>query len=391
MILTDEQEQLIPKLKKWYYGYNENRPYFSLSGAAGTGKTTVIRYFIEDIGLTLNNVICAAYVGKAVTLLASHGLPAKTIHSLIYKLTFVPELDEDGLKTGKLKMIFALKEQLDCDYKLIVIDEASMVNDELRNDILSFHIPVIFIGDMNQLPPIFGQSSVMIHPDFVLTKIMRQSEGDPIIKLSQDVLHGIPFRIGEYGKSRVISEIEFGYNLLNDYDVILCAKNKTRGMINDFIRCNLLELTNRAPIIGDKIICRQNNWEVSLGDGFFLTNGTSGIIDDIDKSTINAKSCKFDFIPDFTGKSVLNLSMDYRYIQLPIEEQKLYGLSKYNKFEYGYALTTHLSQGSQYPRVLFIDESFYDIDTTKKLRYTAITRAMESITIVTNGRKHNWE
>ncbi len=161
--LTDEQQSLIPKLKNWYNNFHTSgKKWFSLSGAAGTGKTTVIRYFIEDMGFKLTDIICAAYVGKAVTVLAAHGLPARTIHSLIYNMVWKNVydghgdivLDQNGMP--KLGRAFELKERLDWEYKLIVIDEASMVNDDLRDDILSFGVPVIFIGDMHQLPPIFG-------------------------------------------------------------------------------------------------------------------------------------------------------------------------------------------------------------------------------------------
>ena len=394
--LTEEQERLIPLLKKWYLDfYNTGeKKYFSLSGAAGTGKTTVIRYFIEDMGISLHDIICAAYVGKAVTVLATHGLPAKTIHALIYDVSWKNARDETGevirnrMGVAKLTRVFTRKKKLEWPYKLIIIDEASMVNDDLRDDILSFGIPVIFIGDMNQLPPIFGKSSVMIKPDFILTKIMRQAEGDPIIKLSQDVLHGRPLIPGEYGKSRVVTSLPRDEHFLFDYDIILTTNNNMREMINNFIRFNILHFKSTRPEIGDRIICRQNNWEVDLGEkGFYLTNGSAGSIMDLDPQSISDNSCNFEFLSDVTGQTKI-MDMDYKYIQLPYTDRRFYGMSKFNKFEYGYAITTHLSQGSQYPKVLFIDEKFGSLDDRKKMRYTAITRAMESITILTAGSKY---
>lgn len=395
IVLNNDQANLLPRLEYWFRHYGEIgvKPFFSLSGAAGTGKTTVIRYFIEKMNINLDEIICAAYVGKAVTVLSSHGLPAKTIHSLIYQMIMIPEMDDNGdpilSKTGKvsMKMVFELKTELEYPYKLIVIDEASMVNDALRDDILSFGIPVIFIGDMNQLPPIFGQSTVMLKPDYVLTQIMRQAEDNPIIYLSQNILHGRSFIPGTYGESKILTSIDMDWNLLKDYDIILTAKNATRELFNNFIRFKLLKAESTSPLLGEKIICRQNNWKVSLGAGFFLTNGTAGTIERIYPETITKLRCDIDFKPDFTGMTVHELPIDYKYIRLPIDERKLYGLSNLNKFEYGYAITTHLSQGSQYPRVLFIDEFFHDAEDTKKMRYTAITRAIDNITIVTRGKR----
>ena len=159
---------------------------------------------------------------------------------MIYDVSWKNARDEEGevirnrLGVAKLTRVFSRKKKLEWPYRLIVIDEASMVNDDLRDDILSFNVPVIFIGDMNQLPPIFGKSSVMLKPDFVLTKIMRQAEGDPIIKLSQDVLHGRPLIPGEYGKSRVVTSLPRDEHFLFDYDIILTTNNNMREMINNF-------------------------------------------------------------------------------------------------------------------------------------------------------------
>ena len=80
--LTGEQKTLVTKLKRWYK--EQAKQIYIYSGRAGTGKTTVVKYFIEEMGLELRDVVCCALSGKAVTVLASHGLQAKTIHSLIY-------------------------------------------------------------------------------------------------------------------------------------------------------------------------------------------------------------------------------------------------------------------------------------------------------------------
>ncbi len=387
---TPNQRQLMEKLKYWYH--NKTKPYFSYSGAAGTGKSTIIKAFIEEIGLPIHKVAAAAYVGKAVLVLLRHGLNASTIHSLIYRAVYeaIPEEelepDENGHIKKRGRMRFVLREELKENIKLIVIDEASMVNDKLRDDILSFGIPVVFIGDNNQLPPIFGKSSVMEYPDHILYEIMRQEENSPVVYLSQCVLNDIPLQFGTYGKSKIINSIDINKNILTDYDIIICGKNKTREKINNDIRHNVLGIISNDPIIGDKIINRQNDWEYCVND-IYLTNGTIGFITDIDYSTLCKNYITLDFRPDFMLDEFQDLRLDYKYFNTDISKRNGYGISKYNKFEYGYCITAHLSQGSEYDRVLFIDQPFYDKETTKKLRYTAITRARDSITIV----KNSWE
>lgn len=385
--LTGEQKTLVAKLKRWYK--EQAKQIYIYSGRAGTGKTTVVKYFIEEMGLELRDVVCCALSGKAVTVLASHGLQAKTIHSLIYYPMLVDVYDEDNNRVfkdngePKKKLSFVKKEHLDYDYKLIVVDEVSMVNDDLMYDILSFGVPVIGMGDHNQLPPIFGVSSFMMHPDYFLTKIMRQAEESPIIYLANRVLDFKPIVEGRYGTSNVVRSVELGDNLLTDYDIALCARNITRDVFNNGVRFNLLGRRNNEPAYNDRLICRQNDWSRCL-DGMYLTNGTTGTIVDINEEHSNSKRLVIDFAPDYAPQSAFqDIEMDRKFITSTYADRKGYGLTPYIKFEYAYMITTHLSQGSQYPSVLFVDEPFNgDRETRQKLRYTAITRAMDRIDIV---------
>ena len=145
--LTSEQQELVSRLCEWYR--NSDQQTFSYTGAAGTGKTTVIRAFIEE--LHIKKYVACAFVGKAVTVLSRQGLPASTIHSLIYNVGWIPVKDEDGnpvLKedgTPKMKVEFALKSHINGHPQLIIVDEATMVNDDLAEDILSFGIKTVFI------------------------------------------------------------------------------------------------------------------------------------------------------------------------------------------------------------------------------------------------------
>ena len=385
--LTSEQVQLGVELKKWWK--NRVNQIYVYSGKAGTGKTTVVRYFLEEIGLTNDDIVCCALSGKAVTVLSAHGLPAKTIHSLIYTPMMVDVLNEDGtpmMKPNgevKKKLQFVKKHYLDKAYKLIVVDELSMVNDELMADLMSFDVPIIGMGDLNQLPPIFGISSYMLKPNFFLTKIMRQSEGNPIVYLANNVLERKPFVEGHYGKSEVRRSIPLDERLWLDYDIALCAKNSTRDLFNNGIRKEILGIQTNEPVPGDRLICRQNDWSRSI-QGMYLTNGTAGSIYDIDEERTTKNKLILDFVPDFNmEEAFLNVEVDHKYMTSNYLERKEAGLTQYVKFEYAYMITTHLSQGSQYPSVLYLDEQFsWDRETQAKLRYTAITRAMDRISIV---------
>ena len=380
------QTELIRRIKSWWKTLE--KPMFVFSGGPGTGKTTTLKYVIEDLGISLDDVIGIAYSGKAVNVIAGNGLPAETIHAFAYIPQLVKLKDEMGEyivnSSGdyKYSLEFVLKERIDDNIKLIIIDELSMVPDWMVNDILSFGIPVIGVGDKDQLPPVFGTCSYILRPDYELTEIMRQEKDNPIIQFCQTVNHYGNLKYGTYGSSRILRSIDLGDNLIKDYDMIICCKNQTRDRINNLIRKDIYGRKD-YPEVGDKIICRQNVKDRTDGRRY-LTNGTIGWIDEILSPTYSSKKLCIDFVPDYDTNAIFpNVFMDTKYIQLGYEERQDFGMSKYVKFEYGNLITAHLSQGSQYDRVLYLDEPFGSRELRKKIKYTAISRAAKSIDIVT--------
>ena len=167
--------------------------------------------------------------------------------------------------------------------------------------------------------------------------------------------------------------------------MIICGRNSTRDFINDYIRRNLLNIKGKYPVIGDKVICKQNQWERCVND-IYLTNGTVGFINDIFDENTNSKRMTIDFVPDYDPNAIYyNVDIDLPFITSPYEIRKGIGLTRFAKYEYAYGITVHSSQGSQYNRLLFIDEPFGGgRELVRKLRYTAISRAVNQIDIV-NG------
>lgn len=388
-IPNEDQYELLARLHQWWT--KRYKQIFVYSGGPGTGKTTVIKEFLRYCNIGIDEVLAAAYSGKAVNVMCDQGLKAQTIHSTFYIPLWEKVVDEFGdpvLKNGRpeFRMEFVLRETLPSKAKLIIIDELSMVPDDIMEDILSFGLPVVGIGDINQLPPIFGACSYMLRPDFMLHKIMRQAEDDPIVQFCRDVLDYKPLRYGTYegprGTSRIMNSIEMDENLVQDYDMIICCRNKTRDDINNHIRRNICKRP-KYPVEQDKVICRQNVKDRSNG-GRFLTNGTIGWVDYILPGSMNKKKAMIDFVPDYDTKTTFpNLEIDLEYLLMSHEERKNVGMRRNIKFEYGNVITAHLSQGSQYDRLLFLaDEPFGDRSMIRSLKYTAISRAVKSIDIV---------
>ena len=195
--------------------------------------------------------------------------------------------------------------------KLIILDEGSMVNEDIAKDLLSFDIPIIVLGDLNQLPPVFGNPFFLTDPDVILTKIMRQNENNPIIYLSQQVLAGKELHVGDYGSSSIISKNSISKEHFTKADIVLTETNRMRWNINNYFREQLKKIKQLDyPHVNEKVICRKNNWSRSISYkkiDMYMTNGMTGFVDTIDKSTYDKKSMIMDFRPDFSEKIFRNV------------------------------------------------------------------------------------
>ena len=153
---------------------------------AGSGKSTLIKFIIAALDLTDEEVCYVAFTGKAATVLQKKGCPnATTAHKLLYKA----RQKADGT------FVFIPKTKFDLEqYKVIVVDEVSMLPIQMWNKMLEHKIHIIATGDPGQLPPIDKEADnhVLDHPHIFLDEIMRQAQDSEIIRLSMWVREGKP-------------------------------------------------------------------------------------------------------------------------------------------------------------------------------------------------------
>lgn len=156
--LTDEQKQAID-----YVANNiRSQQIISLGGFAGTGKSTCLKFLSEKF----KNFAVCAFTGKACNVLRKKGiLRAETIHSTIY----------DCKLDSKNRPIFDLKKKYSLGIDGFLVDEASMISEELFENLLYFGFPIIFIGDHGQLEPVGTKFNIMKKPDITLEKIHRNA------------------------------------------------------------------------------------------------------------------------------------------------------------------------------------------------------------------------
>lgn len=400
-ILTAEQAEAENKIEQWFN--HSARQTFALTGFAGTGKTSLLQHAVcERLGLVPD--VSAAFItptGKAATVLIKKGIAACTVHRLIYQsIAEEQEMLLNGKTVKVEKLTFKRRENIDKGIKLIVLDEASMVSDEMMFDILNFGVKVLLCGDDCQLPPVEGLNTYLKEPDFCLRSIVRQAGDNPIIYLSSLAREGKYIPYGNYGnKAFVINRRDFTderrKRLLTRAEQIICGLNRTRAKINDEMR--KIYGYSGLPKNGEKLICTVNNWEQYI-DGEMRFNLVNGIIGQaIDPFYDEANYMGFmQFKPDFLDEKCpealpfdagIFMTGAYRYrhgdyFERFDEDGNPKGVFTLNRFEYGYCISCHKAQGSEFESAIVFDESYAFKEDAHRWLYTAITRAKDRLIIV---------
>lgn len=400
---STKQDAALKAVDDWYKNHKTGKQTFYIAGFAGTGKTTLAMHFAQNIG---GGVKFASFTGKAAHVMASKGCAgACTIHRLIYKpkiaskvrlnelkdtldkLEAEPEIDFEAVARTKEeitkeqdnvgRMSFSLNHESDLRFaKLLILDECSMIDKQMGKDLESFKVPILVLGDPEQLPPIYGAGYFTEkQPDILLDEIHRQALGNPIITMSKFVREGNHLPVGEYGASRVIDQRLEGSEML-EYDIILTGLRKTKQACDNKCR-KLLAYTSVYPQQHDQIMCVKNNHQIGLLNGQIW-------------EMVN------DAVPTGGGLLSLHIRDPETGLEMAVTvNEKLFlgqPLSRWEheedieEFEYAYGITVHKAQGSQWNKVLLFDQknkfpNWSDRDRRRWL-YTGITRAAEALTVM---------
>jgi exodeoxyribonuclease-5 len=432
--LSEKQQRAIASIKDWFKMRTDSQQIFRLFGYAGTGKTTVLKYALKELGIENmehddddephGGVVTATFTGKAALVLRQKGTPARTIHSLIYSVIEATEEEikarqeeidkakeaalaltdhfesvtkqseiigmEEALK--KLKQPrFALNPQSDAAFAdLIVLDEVSMVGGDMAKDLMSFKRPILVLGDPGQLPPIHGEGAFTnCEPDVMLTEIHRQAEESAIIRLATAARNGQPIEYGTYDAH--VAKLPKGSltaaQMLRGGQVI-CGMNATRLQLNNEMRLASGFNGNAMPTgNGEKIICLKNMNDRGLINGMFITltdiepgdkeHYFSAYVLDEDGNPVSSSSGK-QRQRIYTGHFHDHAAFDK---DRPDRDWKV--KKSLVEATYGWAITCHKAQGSQWENVVVWDDGLgrTDLDRRRWL-YTAITRAERGLVLL---------
>jgi exodeoxyribonuclease-5 len=373
MQFSPHQDAALKAVGQWLKsrpGTGSSPQVFRLFGYAGTGKTTLAKHIARSAD---GKVMFAAFTGKAALVMRSKGcFGASTIHRLIYK---PPE-------TSVEKPRFELWDSGPATKAgLIVIDECSMVDEELGRDLLSFGVPVLVLGDPAQLPPVQGGGFfTAAEPDIMLHEVHRQAENDPIVRLSMEIRAGRRLVPGTYGLTRVVRRAELDPQWVLDADQILVGRNATRRAYNGRMR-QRRGLEDPMPVAGDKLVCLRNNRQKGLFNGGLWVvrkrkKRKSGVL--------TMRLAPEENVGDEDWEDV-KVSVRPECFTGGMETLDWLQRKGHDEFDYGYVLTVHKAQGSQWDNVVLFDESFVFPDSRDRWLYTGVTRAAKRLTLVVPG------
>lgn len=404
-VLTDDmlsagQLEASKRIRSWFVSGKPKQPIYRIGALAGAGKSTLIAYLISKYGFTQSECYVMAYTGQAVNRLRSDGILANTIHSAIMvpHEEFVRDRDTGKVITRRgvplTKVTFKPVKRLPSSVKLLIIDEASFLPEDLENILARYGIPILEFGDYFQLPPVTGRQVFTADTiDYFMEGVMRHNTSSEIFDLANRIRYRKNVDPTLYSREVLFAhqgptvEDTFGrYRaLIEDADVVITSTNKQRQIITDLYREKILKTRSPYPIAGERMICRHNNRNLML-DQYMLTNGTQGVCrEPVGKSLVDKSAGLFymDFEPDVvagTGLYHANMPCDIEFLHKPFGANDLVSFKRPGeKMEYAHAITAHLGQGAQWNTVIFMDSNFPDQEYLARLRYTAVTRAIKRL------------
>lgn len=412
MELSEQQKNAGKEIVSWYIRTKDSKVKsdFKLDGCAGTGKTFLlsnIRKIFAEHNVSLDSIAFCSFTGKASYVLMSkleqYGeVNANDYCGTIHRMIYVPVLSFDQIT--KKSVIVKWKKVEPCnfgEYNLIVVDEGSMVGRELWSDLKSYNRPILVVGDNNQLPPVDCSNekrfNTLENPNFILTELHRHALDNPIIALSQYILKNsrLPdsmisenvFKLNwkDPKCKRLYNNIEFGEDM-----IVLCGMNYTRQQINSNIRKKKNYVCS-DPYPGERVVCLKNNHQLHI------MNGQLGTILMFFFETKEPNIFRADLQMDNESEILSTLILknafgkqDYSECFEILEKRRHYATKgtkrgkQIDLFDFGYAISVHKSQGSEWDRVvLFAERSrYWDNEFYKNWLYTAVTRSKRKLFII---------
>lgn len=389
-----QQEEIANKAIDWFYNSSEQT--FQISGGPGTGKSFLLHYIVSRLNLEPYEVAPMTYTGAAAIVMRHKGFKnAKTMHSWLLRVIKRPKKDAHGkviidkyFNIPETELIF-VPIDLPSYIKLVVVDEGKMVPEPMKKLLNEQGRKVIVAGDINQLDPVgYPPAYIVSGKVHYLTEIFRQKQGSGIVWLSDRIKNNQPIHCGMYSDCMVVYNDEVTDRMMLSSDIILCGKNDTRERLTSQIRQGLLHIDGWLPEHGERVVCRNNRWELEV-DGLNLANGLLGTVANYPTVlSVDIDRFEIDFMPLNSNAIFNKVLVNKKYFTAPFKDKMQLKTMKHkgDLFEFAYAITTHIAQGSEYSRGIYFEE-YLNRTINTQLNYTGLTRFKDFCIYVKRRRR----
>lgn len=393
--LTDEQNAVKRKILNWFSKSRGKLDICALAGYAGTGKTTLMTHIAAE--LPSYSIGFLAPTGKAASVLRdkltrdqvlSDTSSVSTIHSYVYNCNGRDEDDE---------LIFTDKEADEIfEHDLIIVDEASMVKKEELTALVNLNKPLLFVGDPWQLPPVKSEPFLpLMQTDIVLKTVHRQALDNPIVRCATNLRNGMDVPYGNYDGVFSYSKIPYFtklYPMFKQFatrDIgFICSRHKERLLVNQTVRM-LMGYRGLLPNPGETLMCLSNDNNYKLYNGMQVVAEQVDPLDEANKCyMVKLKGYPLPVISYSGGlgrKDSDNVEKLYK-VDMPYirRVRARFDLPKYwlpYNLDYGYGMTVHKSQGSEWDNVALFLHTLREqpLEDYKRMVYTGMTRAKKKL------------
>lgn len=395
MILTDDMYDGLRKLEKWYRKYTHQ--FIEISGVIGTGTWQLVQKFLDDEDIDQKEVMYLSYDQKQVLELAAKKYHAYFINGIIYK--YIHEIDFDTIPVINPKSTHVegkwlkdVRKKIDPKYRIIVVFDSVLLDDNTVKDLSTFGLPVILIRDPMMIP-ISNSYTFLRDPNIKLREVHPDLYRNPIVYFAHKILNDERIEFGNYDNVSVIHKKEMNLYNLKSPDMIITLSDELRNYVNNIYREKVLKQRSIINVPGERMIVMRSMYGYKLVNKdekrikVYLTKGTIGNLVKCNRHVVNTRYVPISFQPEFYFEPFEDLVMDRHFLNhlqtttrqiIPDEDEVI-------DLDYAYALTPALARYGHWNKITLINDTNAEIDHSyqQRILYTGIAKARQSLTLIT--------
>ena len=389
--LSSDQYNALNELEYWYR--KGSHQFIDVSGPIYTGLWDVLQVFLEYVGLDPREVMYLSYDQRTVLDLAYSRYHGYYIYGKLYKYDRNVDLDSIPVinpHSTHLSYTWTkrIRQKIDKRYRLIVVLDASLLNERMLWDLSKYGLPVVLLRDPYLLPD--SDSYIYARePNVFLEEPSERMARNPVHTLAYSVMHDKRLTVGSFQSANVIRRKDLHMYNLKSSSMNLVYTQEMRNIINDAYR-NTLKRNPIYTYANERVYVADSHYQEILVNTIekkvkvYLQKGMTGTLTKVNRHAAITRYVPCEFQPDYYHEPFTELVLDRDYLLHRETKSRQLIPDDVVKFEYAYALTPQLARMNHWDDVTIIMEQVQEFDEklAKLMSYTAITRAARSVTVV---------